>query len=199
MNCVSILPSRSPNPSISPLCAKNVTRPSTSRRNGWEYCSWIVSFFDAYRRWATSRRGGLQMRASRRTNSSYRGSAVALPGPRTYNSPSAPIHAIPQPSGWPAFGFGCGHPKSRKFRPVSASWRNARSVSTGAGLRLTIPSMRHMSAQLVPDLPEERDPILPFLRSLHALRPLAVHDAEDAPSAGGLGHDDVHGIRGGRE
>src|SRR3989475_8282266 len=109
------------------------------------------------------------------------------------------MQAIPQPSGWPAFGFGCGHPKSRKFRPVSASWRNARSVSTGAGLRLTIPSMRHMSAQLVPDLPEERDPILPFLRSLHALRPLAIHDAEDAPSARGLGHHDVHGIRGRRE
>src|SRR6266550_516166 len=109
------------------------------------------------------------------------------------------MHAIPQPSGWPAFGFGCGHPKSRKFRPVSASWRNARSVSTGAGLRLTIPSMRHMLAQLVPDLPEERNPILPFLASLDALRPLAIHDAEDAPSARGLGHDDVHGIRGRRE
>src|SRR5207237_2736694 len=107
------------------------------------------------------------------------------------------MQAIPQPSGWPAFGFGCGHPKSRKFRPVSASWRNARSVSTGAGLRLTIPSMRHMSAQLVPDLPEERNPILPFLRSLDALRPLAVADAEDAPPAGGPSHHYVHGIRAG--
>src|SRR3989440_1531721 len=109
------------------------------------------------------------------------------------------MHAIPQPSGWPAFGFGCGHPKSRKFRPVSASWRNAMSVSTGTGLRLTIPSIRHMSAQLVPDLPEERDPVLPFLLSLDAFGPLAVHDAEDTPTARSLGDHDVHGIRGRRE
>src|SRR3989454_5048691 len=109
------------------------------------------------------------------------------------------MHAIPQPSGCPAFGFGCGHPKSRKFRPVSASWRNAMSVSTGTGLRLTSPSMRHMSAQLVPDLPEERDPILPVLLSLDAPRPLAVHDSEDAPTPRGLRDHDVDGIRGRRE
>src|SRR3989440_8116260 len=109
------------------------------------------------------------------------------------------MHAIPQPSGWPAFGFGWGHPKSRKFRPVSASWRNAMSVSTGTGLRLTSPSMRHMSAQLVSDLPEERDPIFPVLLSLDALRPLPVHDAENAPTPRGLRDHDVHGIRGRRE
>src|SRR2546427_7747169 len=109
------------------------------------------------------------------------------------------MHAIPQPSGWPDLGFGWGHPKSRKFRPVSASWRNAMSVSTGTGLRLTSPSMRHMSAQLVSDLPEERDPILPVLLSLDALRPLPVHDAEDAPTPRGLRDHDVHGIRGRRE
>src|SRR6267143_1567041 len=62
MNWVSIFPSRSPKPSISPLWAKNVVRPSTSRRNGWAYCSAIVSFFDAYRRWARRRRGGPRVR-----------------------------------------------------------------------------------------------------------------------------------------
>src|SRR2546426_2065622 len=36
----------------------------------------------------------------------------------------------PQPSGWPDFGLGCGHPKSRKFLPVSASVRNPMRLST---------------------------------------------------------------------
>src|SRR5205823_185363 len=106
---------------------------------------------------------------------------------------------MPQPSGWPVFGFGWGHPKSRKFRPVSARVRNAIRVSTDAGLRLTIPSIRHMSAQLVADFPEERDPFLAVLLPFHASRPFPIHDTEDPATAGGLGHDDVHGVRGGGE
>src|SRR2546427_6772588 len=108
------------------------------------------------------------------------------------------MHAIPQPSGWPDLGFGWGHPKSRKFRPVSASCRNAMSVSTGTGLRLTSASIRHMSAQLVPDLAEERDALRALLLRLHALRPLAVHHPEDASAPRGLRNDHVHGIRGRR-
>src|SRR2546426_10511007 len=67
------------------------------------------------------------------------------------------MQAIPQPSGWPDFGFGWGHPKSLKFLPVSARARNAMSVSTGAGFWLTIASIRHMSAQLVSKLPERSE------------------------------------------
>src|SRR5713226_8934379 len=106
---------------------------------------------------------------------------------------------MPHPSGWPDFGFGCGHPKSRKLRPVSASCRNARSVSTGTGFRLTIPIIRHMSAQLVPDLPKEGDSVRAVLGSLDALRPLAIHDAEDPAPTRSLGDDHIDGIRGGRE
>src|SRR2546429_360898 len=40
------------------------------------------------------------------------------------------MQAIPQPSGWPDFGFGCGHPKSRKFLPVSARARNTSRAGT---------------------------------------------------------------------
>src|SRR2546422_11253857 len=101
---------------------------------------------------------------------------------------------MPQPSGWPDFGFGWGHPKSRKFLPVSASCRNAMSVSTGAVFRLTIASIRHMSAQLVPDLPEERDPLRPVFLRLEAFRPLAVDDSQDAATAAGRRDDDGHGI-----
>src|SRR5207249_149356 len=133
-----------------------------------------------------------------RTVSSYFGSSVALALPRAYNSPSCPTQAIPQPSGCPDFGFGCGHPKSRWFRPVSASCRNAMSVSTGTGLRLTSASIRHMSAQLVPDLTEERDALRTILLRLDALRPLAVHDPQDASAPRGLRNDHVHGIRGRR-
>src|SRR2546421_11771140 len=92
------------------------------------------------------------------------------------------MQAIPQPSGWPDFGFGCGHPKSRKFLPVSARARNAMSVSTGAGFRLTIASIRHMSAQLVPKLPEERDPLRPDFRGLEGFGPLPADDPEGAPA-----------------
>src|SRR6266571_1764912 len=103
---------------------------------------------------------------------------------------------MPQPSGWPDFGLGCGHPKSRKFLPVSASCRNAKSVSTGAGLWLTIASIRHMSAQLVPNLPEEGDPLRSVLLGLEALCSLAVDDSEDAPAPPRGRDDDVDGIRG---
>src|SRR3989441_7701080 len=106
------------------------------------------------------------------------------------------MHAIPQPSGWPDFGFGCGHPKSRKFLPVSARARNAMSVSTGAGLWLTIASIRHMSAQLVPNLPEQRDPLRPVFRGLEAFGPLPIDDPEDAPAPLRGRDDDVDGIRG---
>src|SRR5438128_610754 len=106
------------------------------------------------------------------------------------------MQAIPQPSGWPDFGFGCGQPKSRKFLPVSASCRNAMSVSTGAGFWLTIASMRHMSAQLVPDLPEECHPLRPVFLGLQPFRPLSVDDPEDASAPPGRGDDDVDGIRG---
>src|SRR5438034_2579146 len=105
------------------------------------------------------------------------------------------MQAIPQPSGWPAFGFGCGHPKFRKFRPVSASWRKAIRVSTGAGLRLTIPSMRHMSVQLVPDLPEEGAPFVPLLLPFDPLRAFAVHDSEDPPTARRFRDDHVDRVR----
>src|SRR2546422_1782551 len=81
------------------------------------------------------------------------------------------MQAIPQPSGWPDFGFGWGHPKSLKFLPVSARARNAMSVSTGAGFWLTIASIRHMSAQLVSKLPEQRDPLRPVFRGLEAFGP----------------------------
>src|SRR6266446_5249241 len=103
---------------------------------------------------------------------------------------------MPQPSAWPDFGFGWGHPKSRKFLPVSASCRNAMSVSTGAVFRLTMASIRHMSAQLVPDFPEERDPLRPVFLCLEAFRPLAVDDSQDAASAAGRRDDNVQGIRG---
>src|SRR3989475_10447218 len=106
------------------------------------------------------------------------------------------MHAIPQPSGWPDFGFGCGHPKSRKFLPVSARARNAMSVSIGAGLWLTIASIRHISAQLVPNLPEERDPLRPVFCGLEAFGPLPVDDPEDAPAPPRCRDDDVDGIRG---
>src|SRR5712692_4195947 len=102
---------------------------------------------------------------------------------------------MPQPSGWPDFGFGWGHPKSRKFLPVSASWRNAMSVSTGAVFRLTMASIRHMSAQLVPDFPEEGDPLRPVFLRLDAFRPLAIDDSQDAATAAGRRDDDVDGIR----
>src|SRR5947209_7374037 len=72
------------------------------------------------------------------------------------------------------------------------------SVSTGTGLRLTSASIRHMSAQLVPDLAEERDALRTLLLRLHALRPLAVHHPEDASAPRGLRNDHVHGIRGRR-
>jgi len=49
--------------------------------------------------------------------------------------------------------------------------------------------MRHMSAQLVPDLPEERDSVLPFLLPLDALRPLAVHHAGKEVVACAFGPD----------
>src|ERR1700756_4292530 len=103
---------------------------------------------------------------------------------------------MPQPSGWPDFGFGCGHPKSRKFLPVSASCRNAMSVSTGAGLRLTIASIRHMSTQLVPDLPEEGDPLRTVFLGLDAFRALPVDDAQNAAASAGLRDHDVDWIRG---
>src|SRR5437764_7856841 len=90
---------------------------------------------------------------------------------------------MPQPSGWPVFGFGWGHPKSRKFRPVSARVRNAIRVSTEAGLRLTIPSIRHMSAQLVADFPEERDPFLAVLLPLHTPRQFPDHDPTHATTS----------------
>src|SRR6266545_1370599 len=106
---------------------------------------------------------------------------------------------MPQPSGWPDFGLGCGHPKSRKFRPVSASCRNARSVSAGTGFRLTTASIRHMSAQLVADLAEERDPLRAVLLRLDALRPLAVDHAEDAATPGRLRHDHLDRVRRRRE
>src|SRR2546422_7779479 len=102
---------------------------------------------------------------------------------------------MPQPSGWPDFGFGWGHPKSRKFLPVSASCRNAMSVSTGADFRLTIASIRHMSAQRVPDFPEEGDPLRPVFLGLEAFRPLAVDDSQDAATAAGRRDNDVNGIR----
>src|SRR5438128_8284766 len=105
------------------------------------------------------------------------------------------MQAIPQPSGWPDFGFGCGQPKSRKFLPVSARARNAMSVSTGAGFWLTIASIRHMSAQLVPHLPEQRDPLRPVFRSLEAFGPLSVDDPEDAPTPLRGRDDDVDRIR----
>src|SRR5206468_10068873 len=82
------------------------------------------------------------------------------------------------------------HPKSRKFLPVSASCRNAMSVSTGAGFWLTIASIRHMSAQLVPDLPEECHPLRPVFLGLEPLRPLTVDDPEDASPPPGRGDDD---------
>src|SRR5256886_3561529 len=106
------------------------------------------------------------------------------------------MQAIPQPSGWPDLGFGWGHPKSRKFLPVSARARNAMSVSTGAGFRLRIASIRHMSAQLVPNLPEERDPLRAVFRGLEAFGPLPVDDTEDAPAPPRGRDDDVDGIRG---
>src|SRR2546425_3678103 len=140
--------------------------------------------------------GGLPTRVSRRTASSYFGSSVAFAGPRAWNSPSWPMQAIPQPSGWPDLGFGWGHPKSRKFLPVSARARNAMSVSTGAGFWLRIASIRHMSAQLVPNLPEERDPLRPVFRGLEAFGPLPVDDPEDAPAPPRGRDDDVDGIRG---
>src|SRR5437879_13767478 len=91
---------------------------------------------------------------------------------------------MPQPSGWPDFGFGWGHPKSRKFLPVSASCRNAMSVSTGADFRLTIASIRHLLAQLVPDFPEERNPLRPVFLGLEPFRPLADDDSQhSAPPA----------------
>src|SRR5437899_10461487 len=106
------------------------------------------------------------------------------------------MQAIPQPSGWPDFGFGCGHPKSRKFLPLSASARNAMSVSTGAGLWLTIASIRHMSTQLVPHLPQERDPLRPVFRALAAFVPLSV-DNPEAAAAPLRGRDEDPGeIRG---
>src|SRR3989442_5947808 len=102
---------------------------------------------------------------------------------------------MPQPSGWPDFGFGWGHPKSRKFLPVSASCRNAMSVSTGADFRLTIASIRHMSAQRVPDFPEEGDPLRPVFLGLEAFRPLAVDDSQDAATAAGRRDTDANGHR----
>src|SRR2546426_189241 len=57
------------------------------------------------------------------------------------------------------------------------------SVSTGTGLRLTSASIRHMSAQLVPDLAEERDALRTLLLRLDALRPLAVHRPEASQNA----------------
>src|SRR5437879_12316022 len=72
------------------------------------------------------------------------------------------------------------------------------SVSTGTGLRLTSASIRHMSAQLVPDLAEERDALRTLLLRLHALRPLAVHHPEHASAPRGLRNDPVQGIRGRR-
>src|SRR5438876_2353194 len=103
---------------------------------------------------------------------------------------------MPQPSGWPDFGFGWGHPKSRKFLPVSASCRNAMSVSTGAGFWLTMASIRHMSAQLVPNLSEECHPLRPVFLGLQPLRPLTVDDPEDASAPPRRGDDDVDRIRG---
>src|SRR5207249_1913990 len=103
--------------------------------------------------------------------------------------------AMPQPSGWPDFGFGWGHPKSRKFLPVSASCRNAMSVSTGADFRLTIASIRHMSAQLVPDFPEEGNPLRAVFLGLEAFRPLAVDDSQDSAAPAGRRDDHVKGIR----
>src|SRR2546428_7132061 len=92
---------------------------------------------------------------------------------------------MPQPSGWPDFGFGWGHPKSRKFLPVSASCRNAMSESTDAVFRLTMASIRHMSAQLVPDFPEEGDALRPAFLSLAAFRPLAADDSSYCAAAAG--------------
>src|SRR3989441_11680877 len=106
------------------------------------------------------------------------------------------MQAIPQPSGWPDFGLGCGHPKSRKFLPVSASARNAMSVSTGAGLWLTIASIRHMSTQLVPHLSEPRDPLRPVSPGLEAFGPLSGDDPEAAAAPLRGRDDDVEGIRG---
>src|SRR3989442_6891994 len=71
-------------------------------------------------------------------------------------------------------------------------------VSTGTGLRLTSASIRHMSAQLVPDPTEKRDALRTILLRLDALRPLAVHDPEDAPAPRGLRNAHVHGIPGRR-
>src|SRR5512136_1573136 len=105
---------------------------------------------------------------------------------------------MPHPSGWPVFGFGSGHPKSRNPLPVSASWRKDISSSGGIGLRLSTARTRHMSAQLVSDFAEELPALLPVLLALDALGALPVDYAEHAPAAGVLRDDDVDGVRGGR-
>src|SRR6058998_4384468 len=70
------------------------------------------------------------------------------------------------------------------------------SVSTGAGFWLTMASIRHMSAQLVPNLPEECHPLRPVFLGLQPLRPLTVDDPEDASAPPRRGDDDVDRIRG---
>src|SRR5436309_15740386 len=110
-------------------------------------------------------------------------------------SPSCLVLAITHPSGMLDFGFGCEHPNSRKFLPVLARARNDMSVSTGVRFWLTIASIRHMSAQLVPHLPDQRDPLRPVIRSLEAAGPLSVDHPEDAPTPLRGRDDDVDRTR----
>src|SRR2546425_540930 len=191
----SVFRSRTPNPSHMPSCAKNTRRPDTSRRKGWLKSVRISSRLGDRRTCARRRKGGLTSRPTAFAASSYAGSPVALRAPRRDTSSPSPMQAIPQPSGWPAFGSGCGQPKSLGVRPDSARTRNASRRLGGNGRSLTAPRIRDMSLQLVPDLPEELPPGLSVRLRLDALRPLPVDHADDPASPRVVRDEHVHGVR----
>src|SRR2546422_1555300 len=192
----SVFRSRTPNPSHMPSCAKNTRRPDTSRRKGWLKSVRISSRLGDRRTWARSRNGGFASRPTAFAASSNAGSAAAFRAPRRYTSSLSPMQAIPQPSGWPAFGSGWGQPKSFGVRPDSESPRKAARSAGGIGRSLTAPRILDMSAQLVSDLPEELPPGLPVRLRLDPLWSLPVDHADDPAAPRVLGDEDVDRVRG---
>src|SRR3989441_7912185 len=105
------------------------------------------------------------------------------------------MHAIPQPSGWPGFGSGCGQPKSFGVRPKSPRPRNAVRSAGGIARSAFAARILDMSAQLVPDLPEELDPGRPVRFGLNPLGTFAVNHPDNSPPAGVLCDEHVDRIR----